>query len=346
MNVEKKLIIDMTEKFVKKELRPYISQFDMYPLVPHPFELTEKFFEMGILELIKTENLQTLVEVVMKISELCAGFGAFLGYLVAGEILKMKCEIEFDGIASIAIFEEEDIEIEGGGRFNIKIEDGKLKGTKKSVFLSPLAKVFAIFCESDGKKAIAWIRREDLEVKESLGLIGIRACPCSDIVIKSSVNPLKIIPADELFHYAISLISLFSSACACSTALSAIEKASSYANERYQGGNLIIEYDAIKLMLSQNRGLLETCKDSILNSAEKFSEDRKSWIDAINSKILASDLAVKACLDAIQVFGGYGYMRDYEVEKRFRDAVALSLQPFDISRASLYLNFLHEHFYF
>jgi hypothetical protein len=344
MNGEKKLIIDMAEKFTKKELLPYISQFDMYPLIPHRFDPGEKFFELGINEIVKTEDFRTIVEVVMKISEFCAGFGAFLAYIIAGEILKMKCEMEFDGIASIGIFEEEDLEIERGGRFGMKIEDGKIKGTKKSAFLSPLAKVFAIFCEDNGKKAIAWIKRDEVEVKESIGLIGIRACPCADILIKNSVKPLKIVPADELFHYTISLISLFSSACACSTALSAIEKASSYARERYQGGNLIIEYDAIKLMISQNRGLLETCVGSVLKSAEKFSQDRKSWIDVIDSKILASEITVNACLDAIQVFGGYGYMRDYEVEKRFRDAVALSLQPFDTSRASLYLHFLQEHF--
>ena len=344
MNGEKKLIINSIEKFSRKELLPYIYQFDMYPLISYPFDLSEKFFELGIYEIIKRKDFSVLIEILMKISEICAGVGAFLGYVIAGEILKTKSEIELDGIASIGIFEEEDVEVENGGRFGMIIENGKIKGTKKSLFLSPLAKIFAVFCEHDGKKAIAWINRDDLEVKEPIGLIGIRACPCADVVIKNSVKPLKIIPADELFHYVISLISLFSSACACSTALSAIEKASSYAKERYQGGNLIIEYDVIKQMISQNRGLLETCRDSILKSAEKFSDDRSSWVDVMNSKIFASEVTVNACLDAIQVFGGYGYMRDYEVEKRFRDAVALSLQPFDTSRASLYLNFLHEHF--
>ncbi len=335
---ERKIIIETAEKFMRKVFLPHISTFDKFPLLPPPFEPSKKFFEMGIHELVKGMDILSVVEVLMKVSEFCAGLGAFLGYMIAGEILKIKSGIETDGITSIAIFEDEDLDLENGGRFFVKMEDGKLRGIKKSVFLFHLADIFAVFCELDGEKTIAWIRREDVNVNEPSGLIGIRACPCSDIVIKNSVQPLKLTPADKLFHYSISLISLFSSACACSTAISAIEKASSYAKERYQGGSLIIEYDAIKLMLSHNRILLGKCRDLILKTAENFREDEVLWVDAVRTKIFASEVAVNACLDAIQVFGGYGYMRDYEVEKRFRDAVALSLQPFDSIRATLYLN--------
>lgn len=336
---EGKIIVETVEKFVKKELLSSISQFDMYPLIPHPFNLSEKFFQIGFQDLIKTADLLLITEVIMKVSEFCAGFGSFLGYMFAGEILKRKCGVDYPGIASIAIFEEEDIEIEMGGRFSLKIEEGRLKGEKRSVFLAPLADIFAIFCEWDGKKAIAWVKREEVQVKEPLGLIGIRASPCADVVIKQPVEPIKLNTADELFTYTISLLSLFSSVCACSTALSAIEKAFSYARERYQGGSLIIEYDAIKLMISKNKSLLEVCRNSILKSVQKFSENGNSYIDLMKSKVLASDIAVYACLDAVQVFGGYGYMRDYEVEKRLRDAITLALQPFDTSRASLYIHF-------
>ncbi len=46
---------------------------------------------------------------------------------------------------------------------------------------------------------------------------------------------------------------------------------------------------------------------------------------------------MNALLDAIQIHGGYGYMRDYGIEKRFRDAVTLSLLPFDNTRLALML---------
>ncbi len=60
------------------------------------------------------------------------------------------------------------------------------------------------------------------------------------------------------------------------------------------------------------------------------------------SKLFASDVAMKVTVDALQIFGGYGYMRDYGVEKAMRDAAVLSLLPLSNARAELLITALEK----
>lgn len=115
-----------------------------------------------------------------------------------------------------------------------------------------------------------------------------------------------------------------------------MEKAKVYAQGRYQGGKYISEYDTIKLMYSKNKARLKSAISAIIHAGENMrKEDKHSLSHCFNAKISASEACLNATLDAIQMHGGYGYMRDYGIEKRFRDAVALSHLPLDCSRTAL-----------
>lgn len=336
---ERRILVENVERWAKKELYPYIARFDLYPLLPPPFNPVKKFVEMDLKGLVEEEDIPTMVDVVIKISETCAGLGMCLGYFFTGELLKKKCGLNLPGTVAIGIYEEEDIEIEEGIKTGFFLTNGKISGTKRSVMLAPIADIFAILCREGETPLFAWSKRDDVETAPPSGLIGIRACPCADVMIKEA-EPFHIASDKFLPHYALSLISLFASASACSTASSALKKAGAYAEERYQGGKMIAEHDAVKLMYSSNMALLRRGADLIMMCAGNFSADRDSFVRAVETKIFVTEAAVNSCLDAIQMMGGYGYMRDYEVEKNFRDAVALSLQPFDNIRANLYMESL------
>jgi len=101
------------------------------------------------------------------------------------------------------------------------------------------------------------------------------------------------------------------------------EKALAYTAERYQGGRMIIDHTHLQNMLGNLASDAMTCVGSLTNAS--FSPKDVSL--AIGTKIHITECAVRSCSDAVQLLGGYGYMREYGLEKALRDAAALSLLP-------------------
>jgi alkylation response protein AidB-like acyl-CoA dehydrogenase len=103
-------------------------------------------------------------------------------------------------------------------------------------------------------------------------------------------------------------------------ARAALEHAVRYASERRQFGKPIKEFQAIQFKLA-DMATSVTAARSLLYSAAA-AKDRGESITQFSamSKLLASETAMKVTTEALQIFGGYGYMKDYPVEKLFRDA--------------------------
>lgn len=95
------------------------------------------------------------------------------------------------------------------------------------------------------------------------------------------------------------------------------DKAHAYATERYQAGAMIVEHQQIRLMLAGMMMGLEAGEATLRQAAGSGMLSAQACRVA---KVTASDAAMSAALDAVQVHGGYGYMRDYEVERLMRDA--------------------------
>jgi len=136
-------------------------------------------------------------------------------------------------------------------------------------------------------------------------------------------------------------IGLFTAECACATACSALEAARAYAADRWQGGGPIARHDALRLLLAGSTARLDSARSALMRAAQEPDSPRMplAWLRA---RLPAVESAVQAASDAIQAHGGYGYMRDYGVEKRFRDAVSLSLLPLDGTRLGLLLSRLED----
>lgn len=338
------LFLNSMGKFMDNEITPYRDAFDLYPMKPFPFNLYEKISTTGIFDGDETDeefsSMKSMARMLLKVSESDAGIGAFMAYFMLGEITrKQYCPEMKSGTTALCLFEENELELDTGSiEFSHTLTDGLLNGVKKSVMLAPLASLFCVFAKSGEDDVIAWIYKDDKNIKvmESSGLLGIRAVPCADVSFDGAkpASVTKIKSSDSVYLF--SILSLLLSSCACGTALRAIEKAFAYAKDRYQGGKFIIEYDAIKLMYSKNMAGLKSARAAILQAAENVKkEDKRSLSQCFSAKINASEACVNAALDAIQMHGGYGYMRDYGIEKRFRDAAALSSLPLDCSRTAL-----------
>lgn len=108
----------------------------------------------------------------------------------------------------------------------------------------------------------------------------------------------------------------------------ALDEAVRYAREREQFGKKIISFQAIQHLLADMATQVEAARALVYSVARYIdnSENPKE-ISKVSgmAKVFASDVAMRVTIDAVQIFGGYGYMREYPVEKMMRDAKILQI---------------------
>jgi alkylation response protein AidB-like acyl-CoA dehydrogenase len=102
--------------------------------------------------------------------------------------------------------------------------------------------------------------------------------------------------------------------------LAAMDYAKEYAKEREQFGQPIARYQAIQWMLADRYTELEAARLLLLQAAHLKDQDRNFRKAASMAKLFASEAANRACYDGMQILGGYGYSREYPLERMARDA--------------------------
>ena len=106
----------------------------------------------------------------------------------------------------------------------------------------------------------------------------------------------------------------------------ALEAAVDYARERVQFGHPIISLQAVQHMLADMAIQVEAARALVYAAARTVDSGAKNVSgESAMAKVFASDVAMKVTTDAIQILGGLGYMRDYPVEKMFRDAKIMQI---------------------
>ncbi len=104
-------------------------------------------------------------------------------------------------------------------------------------------------------------------------------------------------------------------------ARAAFEYAVEYAKDRVQGGRPIIEHPTVALRLAEMASLIEAARSVSIRAAWSADQPDYKPMLGILSSIFSSDVGPKVCDIALQVLGGYGYMKDYPIEKLMRDAL-------------------------
>ena len=101
----------------------------------------------------------------------------------------------------------------------------------------------------------------------------------------------------------------------------ALDAAVKYARERKQFGQSISSFQGMQFMLADMATQLEAARALVYATARMIDAGAKNFSkESAMAKLFASDMAMKVTVDAVQVFGGYGYMKEYPVEKMMRDA--------------------------
>jgi acyl-CoA dehydrogenase len=114
-------------------------------------------------------------------------------------------------------------------------------------------------------------------------------------------------------------------ALSVAVARAALEAALAYAKERVQFGKPIFEQQAIQFMLADMATRVEAARLLTWQAAWRVDQGLKVALEASMAKCFASDVAMAVTSDAVQILGGYGYMRDYPTEKLMRDAKILQI---------------------
>jgi len=161
--------------------------------------------------------------------------------------------------------------------------------------------------------------------------MGIRTSATRELVFEDCLVPAENIIGREGMGF-ITTIRLFDfsrpgiGAQAVGLAQGALEAAVDYAKKRTQFGHPIISLQAIQHMLANMATEVEAARALVYATARTVDSGIKNIsLESAMSKVFASDMAMRVTTDAVQVFGGVGYMRDYPVEKMMRDAKILQI---------------------
>jgi len=155
--------------------------------------------------------------------------------------------------------------------------------------------------------------------------LGVRASETASIIFEDCI-----VPGDNLigergrgFVNAMQVLDggrIAIAALATGIAQGAYESALRYSKERYQFGKPIAEFEAIQFKLADMAIQIDAARLLTLRAARFKDQKRTVTKEASMAKLYASEMAVKVCEEAIQVHGGYGYIKDYPPEKYWRDA--------------------------
>ena len=170
-----------------------------------------------------------------------------------------------------------------------------------------------------------------LKLESVLGLraMPIASCSFSGLAVPDSALVARGSSADRLYDALLANLSFCVIAIASGVAESAYKKAIAYAAERVQGGKAIIDHSHIRSILGAMAAGVEAASAVARCAAAQAPE----VFSALTQKASVTGTTVAICTDAVQVLGGYGYMRDFGLEKMMRDAAMLALLPISNARA-------------
>ena len=213
--------------------------------------------------------------------------------------------------------------------------DWLLSGTKSWVTSGTFAGVIMVMARTDtpaarrGSKGIScFIVTPDLpgfHVGKKEDKMGLRASPTVQLTLDGLRVPAANLLGDEGQGFTYAMRSLDNgrlgiAAQAIGIARAALDASLAYAAERKQFGHAIREFQAIQFKLADMGARIASGRALLHATAAAKDRGESTTMHASMCKLLASETAMYVTTEAVQIFGGYGYVKDYPVEKYFRDA--------------------------
>ena len=160
--------------------------------------------------------------------------------------------------------------------------------------------------------------------------MGLRASNTATITFNETAVPAANLLGEENHGFKLAMMTLDRTrpgvaSMATGIARAAFEFASEYAKERVQFGVPIAMHQAVAFMIADMATKIEAARLLVWKSAVLLDEGTRNTLVSSHAKRFAADSAMEVTTDAVQVYGGYGFMREYPVEKLMRDAKIMQL---------------------
>ena len=213
-----------------------------------------------------------------------------------------------------------------------------LTGTKTFISNAPTGDVLIVIAVTDREKGYFGgvtgfvLEREKGEFRAGpkMEKMGLRTAPLGDIVLEDVVVSREAILGEVgsgtgIFGHAMEWERSLLFATHVGAAERLMDQAIAYARTRTQFGQRIGKFQAVAHRIADMKVHLEAARLLVYRAAWKLGRTRTVALDASMAKLYASEMLVRTALDTVQVFGGYGFATEYEVERALRDAVGSTL---------------------
>jgi alkylation response protein AidB-like acyl-CoA dehydrogenase len=353
MTPEQEHLVQTIKEFAEREIKPVASEMDHKD--EYPFEIVERMKELGLFGLLIPEkydgaelDITTYALIINQLSKVWMSVAGIINshmimaYVVTHNGTDDQKEKWLPAFAmgekrgGVALTEPN----AGSDLQSIEataVKDGDeyvINGTKQFITNARNGNTFALLVKTDTQvrpahKGISLFIAEKgpgfnvVRDIEKLGYKGIKTCelffedyrvPADNLIGKVEGKGFsQLLSAMEVGRINVAMRGL-------SLAEAAFEDAVVYAQQRQQFGKPICEHQAIQMMLAEMATKIEAAKLLTLNAAAIKDKGGRADLEAGMAKLFAKEVGVEVTLDAMRIHGGYGYTKEFDVERYFRDA--------------------------
>ena len=349
---EQELVRQMVRDFVVNEVKPIAAEIDVTERFP--MENVKKMGELGMMGIpFPTEfggaggDVLSYILAVEELSKVCATTGVILSAhtsLCASLInengtpeqkekyLRDLCTGNKIGAFGLT---EPGAGTDAAGQQTTAVLDGDnyiLNGSKIFITNGGVADTFIVFAMTDKSKGTKGISAFIVE-KGFLGFsigkkedkLGIRASSTTELIFENCVVPKENLIGREGKGFGIAMKTLDGgrigiAAQALGIAEGALDEAIKYMKERKQFGRPIAAFQGLQWMVAEMSTKIEAARFLVYKAAWLKENKQPYSIDAARAKLYAAEVAMDVTTKAVQLFGGYGYTKEYPVERMMRDA--------------------------
>ena len=347
-----KMVADMARDFAEKHIRPYVMEWDEAQIFP--VETLKKMGELGLLGMLVPEEFGgaglgyfEYSAAIQEIAKVCGSVGLSMAAhnsLCAGHIMYFGSQAQKEKwLSKLATAEwigawgltEANTGSDALRMTTTAVLDGDhyiINGAKNWITHGKSGDVAVVMVRTGEKgdsKGISAIVIEKgtpgFTAGKKENKLGMRASETTEMIFDNCRVPKENLlgKEGEGFKQAMQILDggrISIAALSLGIAKGAFIAATNYAKERHQFGQAIANFQGISFKLADMATRIEAAELLILQAADLKNNGKKLTKESAMAKYYASEVAVAVANDAVQIFGGYGYTKDFPVEKYYRDA--------------------------
>jgi len=346
-----KLFQKTIREFCEKEIKPLASKIDKEEYFP--WDLYKKMGQMGLMGMTVPQKYGgagidkvSYMIALEEISRVCGSTGITVeahNSLGVGHIYEKGNDaqrekylprlLNGEGIAAWALTEPNAGSDAAGGQATAVLDGDEwvLNGTKQFITSGDIAEVTTVMAMTDkskGAKGIsAFIVEKDtsgFKVGQLEDKLGLRGSHTAELILEDCRIPKENLLGEKGMGFigAMNILDRGRTAIGAMSvgiARGALEDSIDYAKQRQQFGRPIGKFQAIQWMIADMATEIDAARLLVYRAAFLEDQDVRFSKEAAMAKLFASEMAMRATRNAIQIFGGYGYTKEYPLERYFRD---------------------------